>query len=72
LLQDGLPSSFPSLSKSDDGQDITLQNSSAPEQTQYYMLIALDCGGADHFSFDWIPVQGVSSSIKQQKIPATI
>ena len=35
---------FPILVKINDGQDITLQNSSAPEQTQYYMLIALIVG----------------------------
>jgi len=35
---------FPILVKINDGQDITLQNSSAPEQTQYYMLIALVVG----------------------------
>jgi cytochrome bd ubiquinol oxidase subunit II len=35
---------FPILVKINDGQDITLQNSSAPEQTQYHMLIALIVG----------------------------
>ena len=35
---------FPVLVRLDDGNHITLQNSAAPEQTQYYMLIALVIG----------------------------
>ena len=35
---------FPILVKIKDGSDITLQNSKAPEQVQFYMLIALVVG----------------------------